>query len=67
MLLAIDLGNTQTHLGLFRDEELVEHWRLATVRETTADELATLLVDLLTPPRSPPAGRCSTWRCWPAG
>jgi type III pantothenate kinase len=47
MLLAIDLGNTQTHLGLFRDEELVEHWRLATVRETTADELATLLVDLL--------------------
>ena len=47
MLLAIDLGNTQTHLGLFRDDELIEHWRLATVRETTADELATLLVDLL--------------------
>jgi type III pantothenate kinase len=47
MLLAIDLGNTQTHLGMFRGEELVEHWRLATVRETTADELATLLVDLL--------------------
>jgi type III pantothenate kinase len=47
MLLAIDLGNTQTHLGLFRDDELVEHWRLATVRETTADELATILVDLL--------------------
>ena len=47
MLLAIDLGNTQTHLGMFRDAELVEHWRLATVRETTADELATLLVDLL--------------------
>jgi type III pantothenate kinase len=47
MLLAIDLGNTQTHIGMFRGEELVEHWRLATVRETTADELATLLVDLL--------------------
>ena len=47
MLLAIDLGNTQTHLVMFRGEELVEHWRLATVRETTADELATLLVDLL--------------------
>jgi type III pantothenate kinase len=47
MLLAIDLGNTQTHLGMFRGEELVEHWRLATVLETTADELATLLVDLL--------------------
>ena len=47
MLLAIDLGNTQTHLGMFRGADLVEHWRLATVRETTADELATLLVDLL--------------------
>ena len=47
MLLAIDLGNTQTHLGMFRGDELVEHWRLATVLETTADELATLLVDLL--------------------
>jgi len=47
VLLAIDLGNTQTHIGMFRGEELVEHWRLATVLETTADELATLLVDLL--------------------
>ena len=47
MLLAIDLGNTQTHIGMFRGEELVEHWRLATVRETTGDELATLLVNLL--------------------
>jgi type III pantothenate kinase len=47
MLLAIDLGNTQTHIGMFRGEELVESWRLATVRERTGDELATLLVDLL--------------------
>src|SRR5881392_86460 len=47
MLLAIDLGNTQTHIGMFRDGELVESWRLATVRETTGDELATLLVNLL--------------------
>jgi len=47
MLLAIDLGNTQTHIGMFRGEELAEHWRLATVRETTGDELATLLVSLL--------------------
>jgi len=47
MLLAIDLGNTQTHIGMFRGEELVENWRLATVRETTGDELATLLVNLL--------------------
>src|SRR3989440_4145898 len=47
MLLAIDLGNTQTHIGMFRGDELVENWRLATVRETTGDELATLLVSLL--------------------
>jgi len=47
VLLAIDLGNTQTHIGIFRGEELVENWRLATVRETTGDELATLLVSLL--------------------
>src|SRR4051794_17463541 len=47
MLLAVDVGNTQTHLGMFRDEELVEHWRFATVRDATADELATVLVGLL--------------------
>jgi type III pantothenate kinase len=47
MLLAVDVGNTQTHLGMFRDETLVEHWRFATVRESTADEVATVLVGLL--------------------
>ena len=47
MLLAIDVGNTQTHLGMFRGDELVEHWRFATVRDSTADELATVLVGLL--------------------
>jgi type III pantothenate kinase len=47
MLLAVDVGNTQTHLGMFRDDELVEHWRFATVRDATADELATVMVGLL--------------------
>jgi type III pantothenate kinase len=47
MLLAIDLGNTQTHIGLFNGHDLSESWRLATVRERTGDELATLMVDLL--------------------
>src|SRR5436190_2556619 len=47
MLLAIDLGNTQTHIGMFRGDELAEGWRLATVRETTGDELATLMANLL--------------------
>ena len=47
MLLAIDVGNTQTHVGVFRDDELVEHWRFATARFATADELATVLAGLL--------------------
>ena len=47
MLLAIDVGNTQTHIGMFKDEELVEHWRLATDREATADLLAHRLAGLL--------------------
>ena len=47
MLLAIDVGNTQTHVGIFRGAELVEHWRLATDRQATADKLATVLAGLL--------------------
>jgi type III pantothenate kinase len=40
MLLAVDVGNTQTVLGLYEDETLVAHWRVATVASNTADELA---------------------------
>ena len=47
MLLAVDVGNTQTHLGAFAGAELVEHWRFATVRESTADELGVALRNLL--------------------
>ena len=47
MLLAIDVGNTQTHVGMFSDDELVQHWRFATARFATADELATVLPGLL--------------------
>ena len=47
MLLTIDVGNTQTHVGAFRGDQLVEHWRLATDRQATADVLATVLVNLL--------------------
>ena len=47
MLLAIDVGNTQTHLWAFDGSELVEHWRFATDREATADQLAMILNDLL--------------------
>lgn len=47
MLLAVDVGNTQTHFGTWDDERLVEHWRFATVRESTADELGAALRNLL--------------------
>lgn len=47
MLLVVDVGNTQTHFGTFRGEELVEHWRFATVRDSTADELGAALRNLL--------------------
>ncbi len=47
MLLAVDVGNTQTALCVYRDAELVDHWRLATERSSTADELGVLLAGLL--------------------
>ena len=47
MLLVVDVGNTQTHLGTFRDGALHEHWRFATVRQSTADELGAALLSLL--------------------
>lgn len=47
MLLAVDVGNTQSHLGIFEDGELAEHWRFATDAEETADELAVRVSTLL--------------------
>ena len=47
MLLAVDVGNTQTHAGLFRADDLLEHWRFHTARTATADELALVLSALL--------------------
>jgi type III pantothenate kinase len=49
MLLVVDVGNTQTHFGVYRDGEdvVAEHWRFATVRESTRDELGAALSNLL--------------------
>jgi type III pantothenate kinase len=47
MLLAIDVGNTHTVLGLFEGSDLVEHWRIATEAHRTADEIAVVLRGLL--------------------
>src|SRR6201984_2296035 len=47
MLLAIDVGNTNTVLGVFDGAEVVEHWRIATDPVRTADEIAVVLQGLL--------------------
>lgn len=46
MLLVIDAGNTNTSLGVFKNAELVAHWRLATARSRTADEYGVLARNL---------------------
>ncbi len=46
MLLALDAGNTNVTIGVFRDSKLASRWRLSTVREQTADEWGILLRNL---------------------
>jgi type III pantothenate kinase len=40
VLLAVDVGNTQTHLGAYDGDDLVEHWRFQTRAGMTGDEMA---------------------------
>jgi type III pantothenate kinase len=47
LLLAIDIGNTQTVAGLFDGEGLEQHWRLATESHATGDQLAAVYQSLL--------------------
>jgi type III pantothenate kinase len=47
VLLAIDVGNTQTHLGAFDGDRLVEHWRFQTRAGATGDELAERIAGML--------------------
>jgi type III pantothenate kinase len=48
MLLAMDVGNTNTVLGVFDGKELVAHWRLTTARDQTIDEYGIIARDLFT-------------------
>lgn len=43
MVLVFDIGNTNTMLGVYQGEKLVEHWRISTLVQRTADEYAVLL------------------------
>lgn len=47
MLLAVDVGNTETAVGLIDDGAIVDHWRIATVSHRTGDEIAGLLAGFL--------------------
>ena len=47
MLLAVDVGNTQTVFGLYDGERLAEHWRVATDPDRTGEELGVLLGGLV--------------------
>lgn len=47
MLLAIDIGNTQTSYGLFKETQLVHHWRGETKAVRSVDEYASFLIPLL--------------------
>jgi type III pantothenate kinase len=48
MLLTIDVGNSNTVLGVFRGEELIANWRLTTARQQTVDEYGVLTRNLFT-------------------
>jgi len=47
MLFVLDVGNTNTVLGVFRGEELLNHWRVVTRRDRTPDEYFILFKELL--------------------
>jgi len=47
LLLAVDVGNTNTVVGLFEGDALRTHWRLTTHAERTADEVGVWLLQLL--------------------
>jgi type III pantothenate kinase len=47
LFLAIDIGNSQTSVGVFREKELLHHWRFETHVARTSDEYAALLFPLL--------------------
>jgi type III pantothenate kinase len=43
MLLVIDVGNTNTVIGIYENDVLIEDWRIKTIRDTTADEFNVLI------------------------
>lgn len=48
MMLAVDIGNTNIVLGVYRGRELLHHFRLSTARQSTVDEYGVLIHNLFT-------------------
>lgn len=46
MMLAVDIGNTNIVLGVYRRQELLHHFRLSTARQSTVDEYGVLIHNL---------------------
>ena len=55
MLLALDIGNTNIVVGVFRDDQLLHSWRLSTQRQRTADEMGMWVLQLFQHGRLAPA------------
>ena len=60
MLLTIDIGNTNTVLGVFKGEELIDSWRVKTDARDTADELWILWSSLISEYKVSGLSICST-------
>ena len=67
MLLAVDIGNTNTVLGVFDGPKLVESWRVKTDARDTADELALTYRGLLGSTKVDGVAACSTVPAWASG
>jgi type III pantothenate kinase len=48
MLLVIDVGNTNTVMGIYHEQKLIKDWRIRTERKTTEDEFNVIVTSLLT-------------------
>src|SRR5689334_1729322 len=47
MILVLDVGNTNITLGVYKEQDLLFHWRIATVRDRTEDELGILVKSMM--------------------
>src|SRR3972149_1265285 len=56
MFLAVDIGNTDTVIGVFEGDRLLRHWRVSTSGTRTPDEYGVLALNLISSAGINPAG-----------